>query len=362
MITTSELAGVLQHYATLVDGNGAVVHRDPTRLVAKPLSGGLINDTYTLGSRHILQRLHSIFGAAVNEDIATLTAILRARGVQVPTLSPARDGRPFVELADGPDHVRGVWRVMNRLDGDTHHRLRDGVHARSAGRLVGEFHEALADVQHTFAFTRAGAHDTDLHMATLRRALQEHRDHRLFDGVATLADELFSRWRRWEGPGVLPTRICHGDLKVSNLLFDRNHEACAVLDLDTMAHLSLDVELGDALRSWCNEAAEDSERAAFSESTFEAALSGYFAAMAGALTLDESQSIVAGLQRICLELTARFAADALAESYFGWNPAIAPTRGDHNLLRARGQLDLARHVTAARPQLERFVTRFNARS
>ena len=47
---------------------------------------------------------------------------------------------------------------------------------------------------------------------------------------------------------------------------------------------------------------------------------------------------------LVLELASRFASDALAESYFGWDPAIAPTRGDHNLIRAQHQVALFRII------------------
>ena len=50
-------------------------------------------------------------------------------------------------------------------------------------------------------------------------------------------------------------------------------------------------------------------------------------------------------------LALRFAADALNESYFGWSQDVAPTRGEHNLLRAINQLSLARRVAVHRGDL-----------
>ena len=51
-----------------------------------------------------------------------------------------------------------------------------------------------------------------------------------------------------------------------------------------------------------------------------------------------------------LELAVRFAADALDESYFGWDAGRFASRGDHNLVRARGQWSLHEAVVATRPQ------------
>ena len=326
----------------------------PQSLPVSPLGGGLINDTYRLGEHHVLQRLHPIFGAAVNDDIAALTPILRANGVPVPTLCPTRDEQPCTVVESDDASVSGVWRIMTLLDGETLHRFTGPGHAESAGGMAGRFHRALHDVQHDFAFSRPGAHDTNRHMTSVDEALGESPQHRLADDVRAIRDELHDRWAAWDGPSQLPSRIGHGDWKASNLLFE-DEMACAVLDLDTMAWIELDVEFGDALRSWCNRAAEDSTEAAFDEAIFTAGVSGYVSAMRGHLEPNEVSAIVPGLIRICLELSARFAADSVRESYFGWNPAVAATRGDHNLLRSRGQLDLARAVIRRRAALESIV-------
>ena len=50
---------------------------------------------------------------------------------------------------------------------------------------------------------------------------------------------------------------------------------------------------------------------------------------------------------MALELAVRFAADALRESYFGWDAERFESCGHHNLVRARGQLDVARQARAA---------------
>lgn len=327
----------------------------PEMLPVSPMSGGLINDTYALGSHYVLQRLHRIFRAEVNLDIAALTPHLRQAGVNVPTLMLARDGQPWTTIDDtqGPA-LAGVWRIMTRLDGATHARVASPQMAHSAGQTIAQFHGALANVAHAFAFTRPGAHDTALHMLRLQEAVAACSTHRLHAEVGPLAEELLVRWQAWGKAPLLPTRIVHGDLKISNLLFDGD-TACAVLDLDTMAHGSLDIELGDALRSWCNSGTEDDPEPRLDVEVFGAALHGYLQGAGAWLTQAEVASLAPGLERICLELSARFAADALRESYFGWDPAKAPTRGEHNLMRARNQLGLGRAVARVLPRLQEDV-------
>jgi len=115
----------------------------------------------------------------------------------------------------------------------------------------------------------------------------------------------------------------------------------------------LDIELGDAWRSWCNPAGEDVAEAEFSMELFAPSAGAYLQANPVAVPI--RAMLGAGVERICLELASRFCADALRESYFGWNQDLCGSRGEHNLLRARGQLSLARSVRAQRAGMERVL-------
>ncbi|MGB0589177.1 MAG: phosphotransferase enzyme family protein [Myxococcota bacterium] len=306
-------------------------------------SDGLINATWLVGDRFVLQRVNPLFGAEVNEDIQALTVCLRRADVPVPRLLLTSDDRPCV-IEDG------VWRVMTRLPGNTVHRVSEPRQAGSAARLIARFHGALEDSTHTFKFTRPGAHDTEAHMRTLADAVDAHPGHRLAEPVRPLAQEILERWRGLPKPETLPPRIVHGDLKISNVLFDASNHAVGLIDLDTMAWSDLEVELGDALRSWCSTTTEDAPNPELDVAIFEAAVTGYFEA-SPSTSPSERRAVVRGLERITLELAARFGADALNERYFGWSEDVAPTRGEHNLIRARNQLRLARCITEVRPEL-----------
>lgn len=318
----------------------------------RPLDGGLINGTWQVGNPPVgvLQSLSSIFSPEVNEDIAAITSVLERKGLDSPVLLETIDGRLWHEDAEGT-----CWRALSWVEGVTHHRIPDAALAHEAGRLVGRWHRALSGEHHTFSFTRPGAHDTAAHMQTLERAVEAHSAHRLRDQIGPLAQEIQERWASWRGQLDGPLMLAHGDLKISNLRFSEAGEGVALLDLDTMGYLSRDVEMGDAWRSWCNQSAEDSEQAVFSLEFFEASARGYLSVCE--LTAQERELLPHGVERICLELAARFAADALQESYFGWSPKVAPTRGEHNLIRARGQLSLARSVRSQLGEMEAVLKR-----
>jgi hypothetical protein len=66
-------------------------------------------------------------------------------------------------------------------------------------------------------------------------------------------------------------------------------------------------------------------------------------------------SIVEGLETICIELSSRFAVDALEDRYFGWDEQRFASRREHNIARAAGQLALFNSVHRHRDTLLRIA-------
>jgi hypothetical protein len=112
------------------------------------------------------------------------------------------------------------------------------------------------------------------------------------------------------------------------------------------------VELGDALRSWCNPGGEDETQAEFDAERFGAALTGFRQGAGKLLEPAERDAVVVATERIAVELSSRFARDALEEQRFGWNADRFRSRSAHNLHRAQGQLSLARSIRRQRAALE----------
>jgi Ser/Thr protein kinase RdoA (MazF antagonist) len=320
---------------------------DLADLPVAPLAGGLINDTFAVGRPPVavVQRLHPIFKPRLHLDLEVITAWVADRGLLTPRLLRTTDGGLWTI-----DDEERCWRALSWVPGRTVDQLDDPALARAAGALVGRWHEATRDLEHDFEFVRPGAHNTDAHMAHLTETVQLHGAHPLHGDVAPLAAELVRRWNAWEGRLDGPVRVCHGDLKISNLRFDDRGVGLCLLDLDTMANLPLDIEMGDAMRSWCNPRGEDVSEAEFQADLFSAAMQGWRSSFDA--PPEDTDALVPGIERIGLELASRFAADALTESYFGWDPGRFQTRGTHNLLRAQGQLSLARSVARQRLALE----------
>jgi Ser/Thr protein kinase RdoA (MazF antagonist) len=317
----------------------------------EPAPTGLINRTWYArgihGGRFVLQQLHSIFPAEINDDIAAVTAHVAAKGLVTPRLVRAAGGQWWHRDAAG-----GVWRALTYVDGVTRHAVGSMEQAREAGRILAEFHRAVADLRYQFKNARLGVHDTPRHLHALRTALKECTEHREHAAVAPLAERVLGLAANLPALPVAGDRIVHGDPKISNVVFaqDSDHAICLV-DLDTLARMPVALELGDALRSWCNPVAEDARTAGFSLPLFTAAVEGYAAASAGFLTPAEWGAIPAATLTICVELAARFCTDSLRERYFGWDEQRYPSASAHNQARTRNQLQVADNVLAALPAM-----------
>ncbi len=331
---------------------------------ATPIGRGLINETYLVqrggalvqGSGalasgddaapgFILQRVNPIFSPAIHENIRAVTEHLAAKGLETPRLLPTRDDRLYLDLGQ-----EGCWRLMTRVPGESFDQVRSAEQARAAGALVARFHSALNDLRHCFRPLGIELHNTPAHLANLQSALRAHVDHPLHGDVKRLAESIAPAFNTWEDLGELPLRPAHGDLKFNNLLFRAEREPVALIDLDTLSPLPLMIELGDAWRSWCNPSGEEEAEVVLDLGIFASSLEGYLGALEFEIKAAERRSLAFGIERLSLELAARFAADALQESYFAWDRERFETAGAHNFARARRQFQLYERAVDTREQ------------
>lgn len=314
--------------------------------------GGLINLTFLAQSEEaslILQRVNPIFQEEVHLDIEAITQHLEGKGFLTPRLIPTDDGGLFARCG------KEIWRLQSAIDGKTIHQIRSPKQAFEAGKLVASFHQALGDLTHDYHFSRGNVHDTCRHLQSLRNAMEEHASHPLRGEMTPTAELILQSAKdipAWED---LPLRHCHGDLKISNLLFDEDDRALCLIDLDTLSRMKWPHEMGDALRSWCNPHAEENEAATLDLTILEAALRGYGAEFPTPCSAEETAALVEGMETICLELSARFLSDALSESYFGWDPSRHPSRGHHNLARGKAMYHLFEDILKKRSQAMHII-------
>ncbi|MCA9537615.1 MAG: phosphotransferase [Myxococcales bacterium] len=318
-----------------------------------PVRSGLMHQTQIVDAdrgRYVLQRLHpKLSTAEIIGDYAAVTAHLAARALPAPRLVPTTDGEPVAVDDEGL-----WWRLAPYVEGETREKVTSTAQAEQGARMLGRFHRAMADIEHVFA-SQHPLHDTEGHLARLRDAAINPRHASICPRVADEIAAVFERLPPLLLPADLPRRVVHGDPKISNVLF-RGEEAVGLIDLDTCNVHTVLVDLGDAVRSWCRDGAED-EAQRFHVDRFEAILRGY-AAEGPKLTPAERAHLGGAGRLITLELASRFARDVLEDEYFGYDADRYADRRSHNLARARGMLFLAADMQAHREQIEQLVVQY----
>lgn len=314
---------------------------------------GLINQSWrviTTGGNYLVQHVNRIFDAEIHSDIARVTDALAVAGITSPRLLKTLDGQ-YCFL-----HASGIWRVYTYIEGITIDQVSSRHQANEAGRVLAQFHRVLAELDITFSHRRPGVHDIQRHLQHLKKTLDTCRNHTRYNAILPIATEILHAADCLPALETLPERKVHGDPKINNILFDlASDRAICMLDFDTMTNMPLALELGDAMRSWCNPAGEDSTGSIFEPGFFRAGLEGYLHEAYDRIDDNEIRSVLPATATIYIELASRFCADALNEDYFGWDPQRFDSHSQHSETRAMSQLNCYRSLSSQYAELEALV-------
>ena len=348
-----------------------------------PLGGGNVNDTYRVRcaaaagqpAQFVLQRLNtSVFERPdwVMANLARLSEHVdgrpwpqpeRPRRWELPRLLTTRAGEGWLE-SDGQ-----CWRMLSYVADTTSPDtvLSDG-HAAEVGRALGGFHQMVHDLPCAQLHdTLEGFHVTPGYLRAYDLLLEQGSQAGGAEPEAVAWCHRFIAQRRALAPvleqarasGRLLQRPIHGDPKVNNVLLDSaSGQAVAVVDLDTVKPGLLHYDIGDALRSGCNPAGEETTDLAevqFDPARCRAMLTGYLELARPILSADDLELIPLAARLISFELGLRFFSDHLAgDRYFKCRH-----RG-HNLERALVQFTLTERIEAQEHQLEQLVRELSA--
>lgn len=303
-------------------------------IMLAPLGNGHIHETWlvTTGTgKYVLQRLNPHIGVQETENVVLVTEHLASQGLLTPRLLIAQHRASVLE-----NHT-GTWRVMTYIEGSTIETGPTPAQAGSAARLLAQFHKALADIPGTLPYTLPHFHDTAYDLARLKEihrpetSLNKYRE---CEPVARRVIELLEP--RAHMLDTLPRRLIHADPKINNFRFDpESKEALCMLDLDTVGHHPLPIELGDMLRSCTAVAGGADIDTAVWRSIVET-----YRVTSSILTEEESRLIPDGYIVYALELAARSITDAYEEKFFRHDRDRFATLFEQNL--ARAELQLAR--------------------
>ncbi len=329
----NEVVNNWQLGGTVVDAESVT-----TGLIIEPIGNGLINTTYkvtTMGGVFVLQKIHQIIPDAAATDMLVVTSYLAEHGLRVPKLVLTNEGQPFATDGEG-----SRWRVYPWIEGVVVNAVDNEEMVREAGKMVGEMHGLLAKLDYQPTGSIPHFHETEYIVGELQAVSSE-----LPSELAVIAQDIIDEVPKLLLNETVQTKqIIHGDLKISNLLFDEAGKAVGVIDFDTILWHFPAIDLGDALRSWCNKTSEDDAGAVIDEALCQAALAGYAAGLGRELTDSERTLYLRATKLIALELTSRFLIDVVRDNYFGFDAVRYSDRRSHNVARALGQYHLAQSI------------------
>lgn len=296
------------------------------------------------------------------DNIDKVTEHIRAK-------KPGQTALHFHHTADRKTYVvdgDNFWRMTNFIRSLTYNTAEDLNVIRNAGRAFGEFQMDLADFDISqLVETIPGFHNTVQRFEKLDTALEENLAGRR-DLVQEELNYLQSvrgmacRLTTMQKNGELPLRVTHNDTKINNVLFHPEEKtAMVVIDLDTVMPGLVGHDFGDAIRFAANfveEDCRDTEKVGVDLEVFRAFAEGFLEKTARTLTRNEIDTLALSCFCLTVELSTRFLADYLdGDKYFKTDYP------EHNLVRTRCQIALAKDMQKKLPQMEDIVRECVAR-
>lgn len=293
---------------------------------------------------------------ALMDNIDKITEYIRAK-------NPGQLALHFHHTADRKTYVvdgENFWRMTNYVPSVTFNSTRDHTILWNTGRAFGEFQNNLCDFDpNTIIETIPGFHNTRQRYANFIRSVEADpmdRAAEVWEEIEYLlaVKEKACVLTDMQLRGELPLRVTHNDTKINNVLFHQETgEALIVIDLDTVMPGVMGHDFGDAIRFAANFVEEDCpdyEKAGVDMEVFRAFAEGFLSMTANKLTQTEIDTLAMSCFCITAELATRFLGDYLdGDKYFKIGYP------DHNLVRARCQIALAKDMLDKMDEMEAMV-------
>lgn len=338
------------------------------------INKGYINQTYkveTLSDRgHIhyytLQRINT--NVFPNVDVLMENFKLTTEHLHGSFLLEGQHKKGSIQMIkttmDGQDYLNdesGCWRMMTHFNDvyslDIPDRPETFYHA---GRAFGKFMREMSDMNvseiqeviHNFHNTKSRYLDLE---AAIERdpvgRVQEVQDE--IDFIRSHAN-IYGIISEALESGRIPTRICHNDCNLNNILFDNEtHLPVAIIDLDTVMPSSPLYDYGDSMRIGTNTAKDDEKdltKVSCDLYLYEQYARGYLESCGDILTREELELLPYAAIIITSEDGIRFLMDHInGDTYYKIDYP------GQNLDRSRTQLRLVEDMEAKLPQIKQIL-------
>ncbi|MAD61074.1 MAG: hypothetical protein CMH49_06140 [Myxococcales bacterium] len=304
----------------------------------EPISIGLIHQSFGLstvhGEKYILQGLHHLLSTdEILADYEAVTSHLHTHCYGGPRLIKTAKQERVAE-------AQGLrWRLSTFVPGVTYTQIEEPKQAYIGGQALAHFHTVMSSIEYQFKSKHLG-HNTPAHLQNLIQATEQKEYSSEWSTIAGLGEQVITALSENLWPANLTQIVVHGDPKISNLRF--NDTSAIMIDLDTCSRHTRLVDLGDAVRSWCQEQGLN-QRPRFSFERWKALVKGYLTC-SEPLSQVELECLPRAGYLITLELASRFARDYLEDHYFAYDAERYPNRKAHNHARLEAMCSLAQDI------------------
>lgn len=226
------------------------------------ISNGLINDTYLVkedgNPTYIFQRINiKVFTnfEALIYNLDMILPLLKSDDYSEVVLCKTKDNRSFFQSEKSE-----VWRLMTFIKNSVvYNTTKNPKIAFEAGRIIAQFHKLTEKFDaNQLQDTLPKFHDIHLRYDQFKIALKNADTDKIETAkkaisfvkknISFLTDIDHSK---------LPSRVCHNDTKLNNILFSKEDKSLCLIDLDTIMKGVFIYDFGDAIRTIANSAPED---------------------------------------------------------------------------------------------------------
>lgn len=273
----------------------------------------------------------------------------------VQSLRYTNDGKMYYK--SGADY----WRLLTYFDNVYSLDIPDSTRAfYHAGVSFGRFLKGMSDIEPSkIGEVIPNFHNTKSRYLDLEAAISRDPQNRV-DGVKDEIDfirahaDLYGKISEPLESGIIPTRICHNDTNLNNILFDNDtHLPVAIIDLDTVMPSSPLYDFGDSMRIGTNTATDDEKdltKVSCNLELYETYAKGYLEACGDILTKEELELLPYSSLIITSEDGIRFLMDHInGDTYY------KISYPGQNLDRARTQLKLVADMEKKLPEIRKIL-------
>ena len=278
----------------------------------------------------------------------------------VQTLRPTKDGRSY--LRDDS----GCWRMLTYFDDVYSLDIPERPETfYQAGIAFGSFLKEMSDVDvEDVKEVIPNFHNTLSRYLDLEKSIAKDPKGRVKDvkNEITFVRErvnMYGMISEALESGKIPTRVCHNDCNLNNILFDNEtHMPVAIIDLDTVMPSSPLYDYGDSMRIGTNTAKDDEKdlsKVSCDLKLYEQYARGYLKACGDVLTKEELELLPYASLIITSEDGIRFLMDHIdGDTYYTiYYPG-------QNLDRSRTQLKLVEDMEKKLPEIKKILRKIYA--